>query len=315
MENPSIIADKYQEAVNLFNRGNLTEAENILLYLAEENKQDFDVLNFLGIIKLNEKKYEEAAGYFLNVISLCGSHIHEQIEDSIKENNYPVINSSVEIIHLGYNVGEDELHLKAERNLQILLDEYKQTGTSYYAFQLGQTLGILNRKQEAEHYFSEALKDNSLSGEYRGIAFRYLAINNAERKNFNTALQYIEQSIKEDDKQPLNLMAAAKLYLHFKMNDKAADCAMKSYNANKTFFDKGMNSAQNIMLDEKELCLHGLEVAVKGLNKNLFSFFFQKIKNDSGKEWEVFNSIYCNDKISESGIAAFTQSLEILSLQ
>jgi glycosyltransferase involved in cell wall biosynthesis len=253
---------------------------------------------------------------FLNAFEIrFRGKVHEQIEDSVKENNYPVINSSVEIIHLGYNVGEDELHIKAERNLQILLDEYRQNGTSYYAFQLGQTLGILNRKQEAEHYFTEALKDISLSGEYRGIAFRYLAINNAERKNYNLALEFIEQSIKEDDKQPLNLMAAAKLYQHFKMNDKAADCAVKSYNANKTFFAKGTNSAQNIMMDENELCIHGLEIAVKTLNKNLFSFFFQKIKNDSGKEWEVFNSIYCNNKINEKEAAAFAQSLNIQYLQ
>jgi Flp pilus assembly protein TadD/glycosyltransferase involved in cell wall biosynthesis len=76
MENPSITEDKYQEAVNLFNRGSLTEAENILINLIEENNQDFDVLNFLGIIKLNAKQYEEAAGYFQKVISLRGAHIH-----------------------------------------------------------------------------------------------------------------------------------------------------------------------------------------------------------------------------------------------
>jgi len=76
MENPSIISDRYQEAVSLFDKGNLTDAETILLKLAEENKDDYDVLNFLGIINLTNKNFKEAAEYFSDVLSLCGFHIH-----------------------------------------------------------------------------------------------------------------------------------------------------------------------------------------------------------------------------------------------
>lgn len=249
---------------------------------------------------------------FLNDVKVrFRGKVHEQIEDSVKENGYPVLNSSVEIIHLGYNVSENELQTKAERNLQILLDEFNKTGSSYYAFQLGQTLGILDRKQEAEYYFIESLKDDSFAKEYRGIALRYLAINNAERKDFTKSLEYIEKSIGEDDKQPLNLMAAAKIYLHLKMNDKASDAALKSYNANKRFFDKEINSAQNIMMDEQELCAHGLEVAVKTLNKGLFEFFYSKVKNKNELVWAVFSSLYNNDKIPVDKINTFVQLLNV----
>jgi glycosyltransferase involved in cell wall biosynthesis len=231
--------------------------------------------------------------------------VHEQIEDSLINNNYPVLSSTVEIIHLGYNVNENELKNKAERNLSILKEEYKLSGSSYYSFQLGQTLGILNRKQEAESCFCEALKDKNLKREYRGVAYRYLAINNADRKEFNKALEYIECSIAEDDKQSLNLMAAAKIYMHFKMYDKAADAAIKSYNANSMFFSEESVSAQNIMMDKKELCAHGLEIAIKIVNKELFTFFYNRMGPENDPELNALNSIYNNELLDAKKIQSF----------
>jgi glycosyltransferase involved in cell wall biosynthesis len=241
--------------------------------------------------------------------------VHEQIEDSLKENNIPVLNSSVEIIHLGYNAGQDVLKSKAERNLSILLDEYKKYGSSYYAFQLGQTLGILNREQDAESYFSEALKDNRLQKEYSAVACRYIAINNAERKDYNKALEYIERSIAEDGKQPLSLMAAAKIYLRFKMNAEAADAAVKAYNANVMFFSKDSASAQNIMMDEKELCVHGLEVAIKIADRDLFNFFYRKISDNGNSEFDIFNLVYNNEPVSLLKLNSYIAGLKIQYLE
>ncbi|MFO7446246.1 MAG: glycosyltransferase family 2 protein, partial [Ignavibacteriaceae bacterium] len=71
--------------------------------------------------------------------------IHEQIEPSLIENGFSIEKSLIEIIHLGYSVSEEEIKKKAERNLELLLNEFQASGSGYYAFQLGQTLGILKR--------------------------------------------------------------------------------------------------------------------------------------------------------------------------
>ncbi|MHB1687858.1 MAG: tetratricopeptide repeat protein [Ignavibacteriaceae bacterium] len=61
--------DLYDKAVNLFTQKDFYSAENILTDLIQNNQQDFDILNFLGVIKLNLKDYNSAVYYFLQVIS------------------------------------------------------------------------------------------------------------------------------------------------------------------------------------------------------------------------------------------------------
>ena len=48
------------------------------------------------------------------------AEIHEQIDNSLHESGYKILDSDIEIIHIGYNVGNGELKNKAERNLKIL---------------------------------------------------------------------------------------------------------------------------------------------------------------------------------------------------
>ncbi|MFO7446247.1 MAG: tetratricopeptide repeat protein [Ignavibacteriaceae bacterium] len=69
-------SDKYQDAVRLFYEGNIREAHDLLLELLDANNSDYDVLNFLGIIKLNEEKYAEASVFLEKVVSICNYH-HE----------------------------------------------------------------------------------------------------------------------------------------------------------------------------------------------------------------------------------------------
>ncbi|MFO7446339.1 MAG: tetratricopeptide repeat protein, partial [Ignavibacteriaceae bacterium] len=238
--------------------------------------------------------------------------IHEQIEPSLIENGFSIEKSSIEIIHLGYSVSEEEIKKKAERNLELLLNEFQASGSGYYAFQLGQTLGILKRNEEAAAYFEAALNDNSLKREYKAVAYRYLAISYAERKEFLKSLELIEKSIAEDDEQPLSLMAAAKIFLRFKMYDKAADAALRSYEANKKYLNKKQLSAQNILMDEKELSYHGLEIAILVMDKKLFNFFYEKITNAGEKENTeagVFNNLYNNIKIDETKISPFIDEM------
>ncbi len=67
--------DLYEEAVAYFNQRKFSYAENILEDLIRLNQLDYDVLNFLGIIKLNLNEYEAASKYFEQVIKICDTHI------------------------------------------------------------------------------------------------------------------------------------------------------------------------------------------------------------------------------------------------
>ena len=46
--------------------------------------------------------------------------VHEQIDDSLLENGYQIVDTNIEIIHIGYNISNELLKEKAGRNLKIL---------------------------------------------------------------------------------------------------------------------------------------------------------------------------------------------------
>ena len=74
--------------------------------------------------------------------------VHEQIEESLKNNGCSLVDSGIEIIHIGYDVEQGKIKEKAERNLKLLQTEFETNSTGYNAFQFGQTLTILDRIDE-----------------------------------------------------------------------------------------------------------------------------------------------------------------------
>src|SRR5690606_34681740 len=241
--------------------------------------------------------------------------VHEQIEFSLHENNFPVRNSSIEIMHEGYNVSEDELKKKAERNIKLLLKEYETNPTGYYAFQIGQTNGILKNNSLAEEYFLKALNDKSLKNEYRGVAFRFLAICAAERKDYQTALNLIEKSISADDKQPLTIMTAAKIYNHLKLYDKAVQAVKLALIVNRNAGKKNYQSAQNIFMNEEELILHGLEIAHSSMNKELFSFLIENSNPVSNGKLKILKKIFEGTQISDQEFVNYLSDAEEAQLR
>lgn len=74
MKGTKILTDYYQLAVEFFNSGKLSDAESCLKKLIQNKRNDFDAYNFLGIINLKRKNYEEAVKNFLKVIELKPNH-------------------------------------------------------------------------------------------------------------------------------------------------------------------------------------------------------------------------------------------------
>lgn len=213
--------------------------------------------------------------------------IHEQIEESLRRKGCRINHSRIEIDHIGYNITGEGLKVKAERNLQVLLEEYVRKQTPYLAFHLGQTYGVLNQKDHAIKYFHEALKSGELKKEYRALAYRYIGLCMAEKQNWDSATEYVSNSIKCDPDQPLNLLAASEVYLTTGKYSEAADACYQAYKVNRLFSDGDKSSFQCICLDEASIIYQGLKIAITSGDAELFNIFFPLLKNGRNKSANV----------------------------
>ncbi len=241
--------------------------------------------------------------------------VHEQIEPSLRRNNFEIKHSGIEILHVGYNLDNDGLKKKARRNLEILLNEYKKSGTSYYAFQLGQTYGILSDKENAIKYFKIALEDASLNNHYKSTAYRYIAVDQAEKQQWDEALENIMRSIQNDDKQPLALLTAAKIFVKLGNFANAESMCIKAFDANTKLLRSGSTSSQVIFLSLKDFLVNALGIAIQTGNVKLFNFFYEKLKLSDQKqnsnkieiELKLYETLLNKNNIDEKEAVKFLQ--------
>lgn len=238
--------------------------------------------------------------------------IHEQIETSIRRNRFPVIKSNIKIIHLGYNLNTEDKLKKAERNLNILQVEFNQTPSSYNAFQLGQTYGILNKKVEAVHYFELSIKDKKLKNEYRSVAFRYLAVDKFEKNQLKEAHDYINNCISLDRKQPLALLVAARINASLNKKKEAVHYFKEAYDCNNSFLNGKDKSYQAILLDQKSILNEGINLALSLNDKTLFTELiniFIKNKSSYSTELKFYSDLFNNKKIDNLQLAKFVEKI------
>jgi glycosyltransferase involved in cell wall biosynthesis len=205
--------------------------------------------------------------------------IHEQIEPAIVRNNIPVKDSQIKILHVGYSLPQNELKRKAERNLSILLKEYEVNPSSYYAFQIGQTYGILNNSEVAIKYFKSAIEDIKLKNEYKSVALRYIALNFAQKQQWQKAEEYITMSLNYDNEQPVALLGAAKIFFNLKKYEEAKFFCLKALEVNKKFLSGGEGSYQAICLNERTISYEGLSIAISAKDKESFNFYYHRLKD------------------------------------
>lgn len=229
--------------------------------------------------------------------------IHEQIENSLISSNYKIIKSGIEIIHIGYSTNKDQLKIKAERNLKILLQEYEKIKTAYNAFHIAQSYAMLENKTEALIFFKYALQDKTLKKEYRALAFRYIAVEYAQQQDWKEAFENITSSLKNDPDQPLALLAASKIFIKTGNSTEAEKCCRRAYEVNSELICGKRSSYQTIYLDEKDILYHCLNIALSLSNKDLFNSFYKSYKNarnDQSKiEMELFEILLNNKNIDE----------------
>ncbi len=229
--------------------------------------------------------------------------IHEQIEPSLIRKGISIEKSNIEIIHKGYDVQKNQLELKANRNLEILYKEYERTKSGYYAFQIAQSLHILNEESEAVNYFLIALQDNSLRNEYKAAAMRSIAVHLMGQQDLERAKEYIEKSIKYDPYQPLSFLAAARIYTSLNDSAKAVASIKHAHKLNK---DQVLTS-QNILVDEFTILYFGMITAVKFNESNALNYFlglFEKLTSvlkisSKQLELDLIKKVLSEEKLSE----------------
>ncbi|MDR0926946.1 MAG: glycosyltransferase [Ignavibacteria bacterium] len=142
--------------------------------------------------------------------------VHEQISPSLIELKALTLQSDITIEHLGYNLSSEEMHVKARRNYNMLIQHVNDEPTNGYAwFQLGQTLGQMELWQEAEDATLFAIKCGSLADSVYASATATLSQFSGRKKNFEEALRWANESLSKVPNQlfGLSLKAHSLLYM------------------------------------------------------------------------------------------------------
>ncbi|NOX19356.1 MAG: glycosyltransferase family 2 protein, partial [Chlorobi bacterium] len=230
--------------------------------------------------------------------------VHEQIEPALEALGYKLIEEEIEIIHLGYDRDEEILRQKAERNLKLLFEDYKENPTGYNAFQIGQSHIFLNDFPTAVKYFEIALRDENLEKSHQAHAYRYLAADKLEKKEIAKAEEYVNKGLSLLPEAPLLNIVAANISIEEKKFKAAADYCRKAYEYNSLLLTGRKSAHFDISLEEKNILLYGINAAIIIGDKTLFKFFDEKlsrvsIDGENGKIISLYRQIFNDDEISD----------------
>jgi len=236
--------------------------------------------------------------------------VHEQIVPSLTENDYTLSKSSIVIHHIGYNVSVEDKQKKAERNLPLLLEEYKSNKDAYYAFQLAQTYNVLNDDANSSVYFKIASESPKLDRQYRAQCYASLAL--IAHKSFKTqeSEKLIAYSIKVDDKQPFSFLLASKISHRKSELNLAEEKCKRAYILNQTLLVKGFDSVLSVLLDPEEVIYYGLILALQNKNnqncsfyqKELFALYKSYDEANSTNNYDSLTKIFSNSAFSANEV-------------
>jgi glycosyltransferase involved in cell wall biosynthesis len=247
--------------------------------------------------------------YFINSkgIEFTGK-VHEQIEESLVKNEYQLLNSNIIINHIGYNVSKEEKQKKAKRNLDLLLEEYKNNNSGYYAFQLGNTYKVLKDFENAKKYYLTASIDKYLDTSYVVECFSSIAFIELINHNVYGAENFIIKGLQFKTKNAYAHMLASKIYFRKKDFQKAELHCKQAFELNKKInpYEKGIT----IKLDLEEIIFFGMMVALQNNNINsfkayqseLFLCYQNKKVGDAKERIEVIRKLVSAIKLSSSEI-------------
>ncbi|NUN69983.1 MAG: glycosyltransferase [Bacteroidetes bacterium] len=122
--------------------------------------------------------------------------VHEQVLPSLLRMNKRIEDSPLFIEHLGYGESLEKIQQKCERNAALLRRQLELNPHDYYAhYQLGNTLGVMLRYDEAEKHLRLAVEhDRNVS--IRASACNILVETAMHRNDLESAERWCRQSVK-----------------------------------------------------------------------------------------------------------------------
>jgi len=241
--------------------------------------------------------------------------VHEQIESSLRLENYKFVKTDIEIIHLGYDIEQEGKVDKAKRNLDILVKDYAKNPTGYLAFHIGSTYVVLNQLNESIPYFNKALEDPKLDYSHKAHCYRYMAAYEINvTRNFDLALAYAESGLKLSEKQPLLNVIVSNAYLYKGDVNRSEKYCRLAYKYNEEQ-KSNIHSSFEIVIEESMILQHIVNIAALTANKTLFNDFYPKIKDFEIQEkyhklFLTFNLIFNNNILNEGLINDSGQFIE-----
>lgn len=203
--------------------------------------------------------------------------VHEQISNSLIENEIEIKNSSILIIHIGYNISTEEKRKKAERNLALLLQEYSTNKSPYIAYQLGLTYQILNDYDNAINYLKIAGENIKLERNLRAICYTQMAFILHQSHKVQEAEKNILLATKLDERQPYSYYLASKISLRKNELTLAEEKCKRAYLLNQDQLLKEFNQTQVIHLDPEEVIFYGLTLALQNRNTPNYQFYQKEL--------------------------------------
>ncbi len=227
---------------------------------------------------------------------------HEQILESLLENGYEIIDSAIEIIHLGYNLPREELKLKAERNLKMLLDEFNESGSSYYAYQLGNTYAVLENYEKAYEYYKIALEDKNLDGDYKSVCLLNLADYEMRNGNLETSEELVLQGLKINPEHVWLHLLASQIYSALGNFDLSIQHCKTALNIRDNQKQKNSKLLE-VNVSKEQVLYQAMLVSIKAQNGKEFEYFINKfVALGHNKEALMIKKMILEQTLDDSGM-------------
>ncbi len=154
--------------------------------------------------------------------------VHEQLWPSLLRQKAIVKQSSLVIQHLGYGQGYDVVKQKTERNLELLRNQVAESPDDAYAqFQIGNSLVVLQRYDEAQPELERAIANDKLDRSNRASCYNLLAEIEVKRKNFPAAIALCQKSLQLAPNQMMAHWFLSLLHFDLREFDRAIEALRK----------------------------------------------------------------------------------------
>ncbi len=225
--------------------------------------------------------------------------IHEQIDDSLLKNGFKILDTNVEIIHIGYNVATNDLKNKAVRNLKILQDEFNENNSSYNAYQLANTYTTLEDYDEANRYYKLSVSINNLNKEYKAFAYLNLSGYEYKKNNLDGAIEYLDKGLKNDSSNPLLNLLASEIFFRINKIDESFKFCRIALDENNKILSGLSKSVLSIGLKNELILSKGTYYSLLSSNEAELKNFLNLLKKENNKLFEVVVKLVGNQKIIE----------------